>query len=155
MVSVVDVGAVAVLDVLAGQLEVLHLQLDGGQLAAVAQRRPVLAASGRGTPRAAPRTGPSTDRSSVMKPSSIIASTSAVVPTLRNVETSAQVGVADDDVQPAVLLRVGVRLVAGVDDRALQRRLEPDLVLEEVGALADLEAVAAAVLRRCRPGRRR
>ena len=51
----------------------------------------------------------------------------------------AQVRVADDHVQPAVLLRIGVRLVARVDDRALQRRLEPDLLLEEVGALADLE----------------
>ena len=37
--------------------------------------------------------------------------------------------------QAPVLLRIGVRLVAGVDDRALQRGLEPDLLLEEVGAL--------------------
>ena len=51
----------------------------------------------------------------------------------------AQVRVADDHVQAAVLLRVGVRFVARVHDRALQRRLEPDLLLEEVGALADLE----------------
>ena len=47
----------------------------------------------------------------------------------------AQVRVADDHVQAPVLLRVGVRLVARVDDRALQRGLEPDLLLEEVGAL--------------------
>jgi hypothetical protein len=39
----------------------------------------------------------------------------------------------------AVLRRVAVRLVARVDDRSLQRRLETDLLLEEVGALADLE----------------
>ena len=51
----------------------------------------------------------------------------------------AHVGVADDDVEPAVLLGVAVRLVAGVDDRALQRGLEPDLLLEEVGPLAELE----------------
>src|SRR5206468_9790871 len=57
-----------------------------------------------------------------------------------------EVRVADDDVQPAVLLRVGVRLVAGVDDGALQRRLETDLDLEEVRALADLETVATTVL---------
>ena len=50
-----------------------------------------------------------------------------------------EVGVADDHVEPAVALRVGVRLVAGVDDRPLQRRLEADLLLEEVGPLADLE----------------
>jgi hypothetical protein len=37
-----------------------------------------------------------------------------------------------------------VRLVAGVDDRALQRRLQADLDLEVVGALADLEPVASA-----------
>ena len=57
-----------------------------------------------------------------------------------------EVGVADDHVQPAVLLGVGVRLVAGVDDRPLERGLEADLDLEVVGALADLEAVLAAVL---------
>ena len=66
-----------------------------------------------------------------------------------------EVGVADDDVQAAVLLGVGVRLVAGVDDRPLERRLEADLDLEVVGALADLEAVLAAVLADARRGRRR
>ena len=50
----------------------------------------------------------------------------------------AQVRVADDHVQAPVLLRVRVRLVARVDERALQRGLEPDLFLEEVGAGADL-----------------
>jgi hypothetical protein len=48
-------------------------------------------------------------------------------------------------VQPPVLLRAGVRLVPGIDDRALERGLQADLDLEEVGALADLEAGAAAV----------
>ena len=62
----------------------------------------------------------------------------AVVPILRYVETSRQVGVADDDVQPAVLLGVGVRLVPGVDDGPLERGLEADLGLEEVGALAEI-----------------
>ncbi len=57
-----------------------------------------------------------------------------------------QVGVADDDVQPTVLLGVGMRLVTGVDDRPLQRRLETDLDLEVVGPLADLEARRAPVL---------
>ena len=56
------------------------------------------------------------------------------------------VGVADDDVQAAVLLRVGVRLVPGVDDRPLERGLQAHLDLEEVGPLADLEALAARVL---------
>ena len=103
--------------------------------------------------RAAPCTGRSTRRaSSSSQPSSIIASTSDVVPTFRYVEISDEVGVADDDVQPAVLLRVGVRLVAGVDDRALERRLEADLDLEVVGPLAELEPVRRARPGRCRPG---
>jgi len=38
-----------------------------------------------------------------------------------------------------------VRLVAGVDDRPLERGLQGDLDLEEVGALADLEALVPAV----------
>ena len=63
-----------------------------------------------------------------------------------------EVGVADDHVQPAVLLGVGVRLVAGVDDRALERRLQADLDLEVVGPLADLEAVRRGRPGRCRPG---
>ena len=51
----------------------------------------------------------------------------------------AEVGVAVDHVQPAVPLRVGVRLVTGVDDGSLQGRLQPDLDLEEVGSLGHLE----------------
>ena len=35
----------------------------------------------------------------------------------------AHVGVADDDVQSPILARVGVRLIAGVDDRPLERGL--------------------------------
>ena len=66
-------------------------------------------------------------------------STIAVAPTFRKVATSAQVGVADDHVEPPVLLGVGVGLVAGVDDRPLQRGLEADLLLEEVGPLGELE----------------
>ena len=52
----------------------------------------------------------------------------------------AQVRVADDHVQPPVLVGAGVRFVAGVDDRALEGGLQPDLDLEEVGALRHLEA---------------
>ena len=50
-----------------------------------------------------------------------------------------QVGVADDHVQAPVLLSVGMGLVSGVHYRALQRRLEADLLLEEVGPLAELK----------------
>jgi hypothetical protein len=38
-------------------------------------------------------------------------------------------------VESAVLLRVGVRLVAGVDDRTRVHGLQPDLGLQKVGAL--------------------
>jgi hypothetical protein len=62
-----------------------------------------------------------------------------------------QIGIADDHVQAAIFLRVGVGLVAGIDDRALERGLEPDLDLEEVGTLADLEAVLPAVLAQSDP----
>ena len=62
-------------------------------------------------------------------------------PELQQRRDLAQVRVADDHVQPAVLLGVGVRLVARVDDRALQRGLQTDLGLEEVRALRDLVAV--------------
>ncbi len=51
-----------------------------------------------------------------------------------------QVRVADDDVQPAVLVRVGVRFVPRVDDAALERGLQPDLDLDVVGALRELES---------------
>jgi hypothetical protein len=48
-------------------------------------------------------------------------------------------------VEAPVLLGIGVRLVARVHDRALQRRLEPDLRLEEVRPLGHLiRDVAAA-----------
>ena len=50
-----------------------------------------------------------------------------------------RIGVADDHVQSAVLAGVGVRFVAGVDDRSLQRGLEPDLLFEEVGPLSELK----------------
>ena len=65
---------------------------------------------------------------------------------LEQVGDVAVVRVADDDVQPAVEVGHGVRLVAGVDDRPLQGRLEPDLDLEEVAALADLEPRRPGVL---------
>ena len=154
-VMLVRVGAEPVLHVLAGLLQVLHLQLDRGHPAAVAQRDQVLAASGRGRSPAASATGPSTARSPSRNPSSIIASTSAVRAHLEVGGDLAHVRVADDHVQPPVLLRVGVRLVAGVDDRPLERGLQPDLDLEEVGALADLEARRPGRPRRGRPGRRR
>jgi hypothetical protein len=60
-----------------------------------------------------------------------------------------EVGVADDHVEAAEALGVGVGLVARVDDGSLQRRLEPDDLFEELGALRQL------VLHRVRIERRR
>ncbi|MEU9001969.1 hypothetical protein [Streptomyces sp. NPDC048551] len=57
-----------------------------------------------------------------------------------------EVRVADDHVEPAVLLGVGVRFVPGVDDGPLEGGLQSHLDLEVVRALADLEAVFAPVL---------
>ena len=50
-----------------------------------------------------------------------------------------RVGIADDHVEAAVFAGVGVGFVASVDDRTLQRGFEPHLLLEEVGALCELE----------------
>ena len=63
------------------------------------------------------------------------ARTSAVVAYLQEGGHFAQVGVPHDDVQTPIALRIGVGLVAGVDDRALQGGLEADLLLEELGSL--------------------
>ena len=60
-------------------------------------------------------------------------------PDLQERRDLGQVGVTDYHVQPAVLLRIGVRFVTRVDDRPLEGRLEPDLLLEEVGPLTELE----------------
>ena len=79
----VGVRAEPVLDVLLGQVEVLHLQLHGGQLAAVGQRRAGACRVGSCETSRRDRTGCSTARSTPMNRSSIIASTSEVVPTLR------------------------------------------------------------------------
>jgi hypothetical protein len=76
-------------------------------------------------------------------------------PRLEERRDLAHVRVADDDVQAAEAVGAGVRLVPGVDDRALERRLQADLDLEEVRALADLETRGAALLARGRRGRRR
>ena len=67
-------------------------------------------------------------------------------PDLQELRDLAHVRVADDHVQAPVLLRVGVRLVARVDDRPLQRGLEPHLGLEEVGALRELVDRPAALV---------
>ena len=51
-----------------------------------------------------------------------------------------EIGVADDHVESAVALGIGVRLVAGVDDAALERGLESDFDLDVVRALRELVA---------------
>ena len=85
--------------------------------------------------------------------SSIIFRISAVEPTFRQRGHLAHVGVADDAVQTPVFLRVGVRLVARVDDGPLQRGLQADLGLEEVGPLGELVHDPAGVRVRASPRR--
>ena len=58
----------------------------------------------------------------------------------------AEVGVADDHVQPPVLVRRRVGFVAGVDDGAADGGLQADFGLEKVRPLADLVAGPGAVL---------
>jgi hypothetical protein len=65
-------------------------------------------------------------------------------PDLQEVGHLRKVGVAQDHVQPAVLLGVAVGLVAGVDDGPLQRRLQAHFLFEEVGPLGDLEVDLSA-----------
>src|SRR6476661_69219 len=61
---------------------------------------------------------------------------------LEQVGRLGHVGVTDDDVQAAVLLGVGMRLVAGVDDGAAARRRGRHALPDVVGPLADGEARA-------------
>ena len=56
----------------------------------------------------------------------------------------AEVGVTDDDMEAPVPQWVGMGLVPGVDDRPLEGCLEPDLLLEEVCPLRQLEVDVAA-----------
>ena len=132
---------VLLLDVLLRALQVLPLELHRGR--ACGRRR-------AGRPRVHVRsrdtscsdgTGFASVRSGRYS-SSIIFRISDGGPDLQEGRDLAQVGVADDHVQPPVLLGVGVRLVARVDDRALERGLQADLGLEEVRALRELVAIA-------------
>ena len=81
------------------------------------------------------RIGFSRVRSRMTTPSSIIRSTRSQLADLEHRGGLAHVGVADDDVEPAVLLGVGVRLVAGVDDRpaAGRRRRRPPRCARRAG----------------------
>ena len=81
-------------------------------------------------------------RSTTLRSSSI-RSMHAADPTLRNVVYSRHVGVADDDVEAAVALGVGVRLVAGVDDRAAAGGRRADALPDVLGALGDRVGGAA------------
>jgi hypothetical protein len=58
-------------------------------------------------------------------------------PHLEQVGGLAHVGVADDDVQPSILLGVGVGLVAGVDDGPRPGRRRRHALPDVVGPLAE------------------
>jgi hypothetical protein len=56
----------------------------------------------------------------------------------------AQIRISNDDVQPAVLVRDGVRFIPGIDDGAPDGRFQPYFCFEKVCPLADLEAPVPA-----------
>src|SRR5215217_7462120 len=140
------VAGVAVLEVGLGRLQVVPLELAGGQAAAV------LALHHRAQGRVLGDRPQGLDRVGQLP---LVAGDD---PVLDHVEDDGQrpgleegghlvhVGVADDHVQAPVALGVGVGLVAGVDDGALEGRLQPDLDLEELAALGDLEGDRAVVV---------
>ena len=82
------------------------------------------------------RIGFSRDRSRITTPDSSIRSTRSVDADLEQRRRLGHVGVADDDVQAAVALGVGVRLVASVDDRAGPRRRRGHALPDVLGPLA-------------------
>ncbi len=142
--EVVHVAGEAFLGVLAGELHVFHLDLDGGELPAVSQLDQM--AAGRVV----------RDRAQ-LGDGTVDAQVGGQEPVLDHRQHQrrraqlevggqlAHIGVAEDHVQPAVLFGIRVRLVTGIDDRPLQRRLQAHLDFEEVGSLADLEAFLPAV----------
>src|SRR5918992_2621866 len=140
------VAGLAVLEVGLGRVQVVPLELAGGEAAAVLalDHRPQRRVLGDG-PQGLDRVG--------QLP--LVAGDDAVLdhaeddgqgPGLEEDGDLVHVGVADDHVQAPVALGVGVGLVAGVDDRPLEGRLQPDLDLEELGALGDLEGDRAVVV---------
>ncbi len=102
------------------------------------RRRPSRAASGRATPCASREPAIAIDRSLSMKPSSIIASTIAVVPTFRNVATSHRFASPTITCSRRYFCGSACGSSRVLTIGRFKRRLEPDLFLEEVGALADL-----------------
>lgn len=142
---VVRVGAEAFFDVFAGELVVLHLELYRGECAAAAEGDQALEG---GVVRHLVEGAYRLVDGEVHRDEAVLdhgedQGRGAELEVGRDLR---EVGVADDHVEAAVLLGVGVGLVAGVDDGALEGGLEADLDLEVVGALAELEAVFVSVL---------
>ena len=81
------------------------------------------------------RIGFSSDRSRITTPASIIRSTMSARAHLEQRGDLVHVRVADDDVQPPVALGVGVRLVAGVDDRPAAGGRRGDALPDVLGPL--------------------
>ena len=57
-----------------------------------------------------------------------------------------QIGITHDHVQPTPLLGICVRFIAGVDDRSLERGLQPNLHFKKIGPLRELKAGDPSVL---------
>ena len=131
------VGAVY-LDVLADPLQVVPLQVEGGDAFAVGEANGltqgrIVADPPDGLYRVGEQhrvpDGPGLDSGEHQRGD----------PQLQKRLNLAEVGVTDDHVESAVPRRIGMGLIPGVDDRALQRGFETDLFFEEVGTLGDLE----------------
>ena len=131
------VGAVY-LDVLADPLQVVPLQVEGGGAFAVGEANGltqgrIVADPPDGLYRVGEQhrvpDGPGLDSGEHQRGD----------PQLQKRLNLAEVGVTDDHVESAVPRRIGMGLIPGVDDRALQRGFETDLFFEEVGTLGDLE----------------
>ena len=137
------VGDRILLDVLLGHLAVLALDLDRRVLPAVVEAQ--LALAGRVV-------GDVLDRLDRIAQREVLVDVVVLDhleddrarADLQEVRVLGHVRVADDHVQPAVLLAVGVRLVARVDDRAVVGRGARDLLVDVLRPLAD--AVVHAVL---------
>src|SRR5699024_5010905 len=69
----------------------------------------------------------------------------------KQVRSLRHIGIADDNVQTAPLLGISVRLVAGINDAAVEGRLQRDLLLHIISALRNLKSWFGTVLFQAHP----
>ena len=69
----------------------------------------------------------------------------------KQVRSLRHIGIADDNVQTAPLRGISVRLVAGINDAAVEGRLQRDLLLHIISALRNLKSWFGTVLFQAHP----